>query len=193
MFSTYHLTHEQRRAFSYFEKNLYYCTKENMVSLFSLTSDDITNEGNSFFIEGHISPAYIPRENGLKWNQSRTKSSLNDELNEFNISFFKLNTRKTSNNKKEQPKYKLWIFNITHLLFGFKTSFIWCEKGRLIPLLDDNLLKELCFLENFVPKDQAIEFGWYKSFHSSPFDFSDTTIQYSPTSVMVDCSNFSLF
>ena len=197
MFSTFHLTHEQRRAFSHFEGNLHHCTRQNMMSLFSLTSEDVTIEGNSFFIEGHIIPSYIPKENGWKWNQSRTKCSLNDDLNEFNITFFKLNTRKTSNNIKVSPKYKMWIFNITNLCYGFKTSFIWCEKGRVVPLLDENLLKDLSFLEEFVSKEQAIEFGWQSGFpwtsSNTSFDFSHSTVQYSPTSVIVDCSDFSLF
>ena len=75
-----------------------------------------------------------------------------------------------------------------------KSSFIWCEKGQILPILDDNLLKDLSFLGQFVSIDQAIEFGWsdsQKGVNSSPssFDFSNTQ---APT-VMVDCSNFSLF
>mmetsp|Transcript_18568 Transcript_18568/g.31628 ORF Transcript_18568/g.31628 Transcript_18568/m.31628 type:complete len:196 (-) Transcript_18568:81-668(-) len=195
MFSTHQLAHEQRRAFDFFQKNLHLCNRSTMVAPSTLTLDNVTDEGNTHFLYGHITPSMLPRLPGWKWNQSRTKISMYDAHNEFNVTFFKLNTRKT-NSKSEikQPRYKIWIFHITNIRYNMKSSFVWCEKGQVLPILDDNLLKDLSFLEQFVSMDQAIEFGWsdsQKALDSSPtsFDFSNTQA----STVMVDCSNFSLF
>lgn len=196
MFSTHKLTSEEQYAFHKFEQHFNLCSEQTMLSPRQSTLNMIINEGHCIYLNSHVTPPQLPRESGWKWSQTQAKTTVHDSLEMFEVCFFKLNTRRTTGGIK-LPRYKLWVFHITNVIYNCKNTFIWCEKGIVQPTLDSKLLEDLSFLEPFVSQHLAEELGWYqrKNSNSSPvsFDFSNAKHQSPPETVLVDCSNLSMF
>mmetsp|Transcript_17381 Transcript_17381/g.29593 ORF Transcript_17381/g.29593 Transcript_17381/m.29593 type:complete len:183 (-) Transcript_17381:98-646(-) len=161
MFSRIGMSHEQNIALDMLESHLSKIHFYTLYGVDQFTLNLVTNQGNFFFYDGHLTTPQIPRENYWKWNQSRGKTELDSNSNHLHLSFCKLNSRNIPP-ALTAPPYKIWVFNITDKTFNRKYGFFWCEKGFFQPTLDDNLLRELSFLQDFVSKDTADELGWTK-------------------------------
>ena len=117
-------TPEQNRAMQVFRDNLYQ-QAEKTTQVIDLPSVATTN--SMLFIDGFLKTKKMPREPNWSWNQSVPRVSY--QFNQYDVSFFKLNTRKARTGSGKAPSYKVWIF---HAKFQHQEfSFLWCEKGEV--------------------------------------------------------------
>ena len=161
------MSHEQNLALNVLETNLPLFHPSLMLPIEDLNLDLISTQGNVFFFDKHITTSLIPRESYWKWNQSRGKVEIEDTSKNYNVTFCKLNSRVIPP-ATIAPNLKIWIFNIVHTEESRRYGFFWCQKGLVEPSLDDNFLKELSFLQEFISNDNALEFGWLEPFMEKP-------------------------
>jgi len=131
---------------------------------------------SKIFVKEVVKTATLPKSSGWLWNQSRSRKTIS--IGEYQVCFYKLNTRTSKTSPRSPPPYKLWVFNIR--CGQEKFSFLWCEKGEpvsspLYSLLPPSIphscyqectelvqvtLSELAFLRPFVSQNTASSFGW---------------------------------
>ena len=158
MFSRKGLSREQNLALNMLETHLPLSSSYLMMNQKEITLELVSNQGSIFFYNEHLKTSIIPREKHWKWNRSRGIVQLSDESNQIFVTFYKLNARIIPPGTKAPP-YKIWVFNILNIQDSKKYGFFWCQKGNP-PALDDNLLNDLSFLQEFVSLDTAFELGW---------------------------------
>jgi len=89
---------------------------------------DLTEQSNCFFTSQSLQTADLPRGDSWQWNQSRSKTKFSVSK-ELDVSFCKLNTRKSKGAMTRSPPYKVWIFQLYLLHEDLTLYFAWCEKG----------------------------------------------------------------
>jgi len=166
------LRREELTALQVLRSNLD-CWREKLTRV--LTLETLTMTDSKIFIKEAVKTATLPKSCGWLWNQSRSRKTIS--LSEYQICFYKLNTRTSKSSPRSPPPYKLWVFNIR--CGQEKFSFLWCEKGEPLssPLyslypthqtcvqeysaeLVQVTLSELSFLRPFVSPITASSFGW---------------------------------
>mgnify|MGYP005996497049 CR=1 FL=1 len=113
------LAPEQQRALGILQSSNY--KPKNM----ELTLELITT-GNTAFIANLVGTKDLPKEYYWNWNQSRKRQILQDQ--DTRISFYKLSTKVKRGYNISNPRFKLWVFNISSP--AGSSTFLWCERGR---------------------------------------------------------------
>merc|ERR1712137_414199 len=116
---------EQRRAIEMVSSHL--ADWENYI-LDEFDLHELTKQSNCFFTSQSLQTADLPRGDSWQWNQSRSKTKFTVSK-ELDVSFCKLNTRKSKGSLTRSPPYKVWIFQLAFLQDDFTLYFAWCEKG----------------------------------------------------------------
>lgn len=143
----------------------------------SITLKELCTKGEKFFTKEPLNTSNLPKGTTWQWNQSRSKKHLS--LNELEISFCKLNTRKAKGTTARSPAYKLWVFHLHFLSEDSWLHFAWCEKGddcisQEFPAQKQNYpfyyepvdtflslnLSEFSFLREFTDIFTAQQLGW---------------------------------
>ena len=109
--------------------------------------NDLCKQGHKFFTSSSLQTADLPKGKTWQWNQSRSKKKLSVP-NTLDISFCKLNTRKSRGCTERSPSYKVWIFQLQFIQEDTILYFSWCEKG--VPAIYES-----------TPKQQSTQFLSY--------------------------------
>ena len=147
------LTPEQSRAFSVF-LDAFQNFNELTCLNNCLSLEYLTVTGTTFFTTLTLKTKTLPRGTDWLWNQSRSRKYVS--INNVQLCFYKLNTRKVNKNSdKLSPLCKIWLFNVTTsgISESKSLSFFWCEKGFAPPPVIEItpvLLSDLAFLHPFI-------------------------------------------
>mmetsp|Transcript_36727 Transcript_36727/g.63085 ORF Transcript_36727/g.63085 Transcript_36727/m.63085 type:complete len:200 (+) Transcript_36727:103-702(+) len=191
MFANATVAPEQKKALTVLERSLPFLNE--MLFTGVLEPAMFLVDDQKFFCSHEITAQQLPRGSWL-WNQSRTKQTVRDNSDSLIVSFYKLNTRRSTPRHDPAPAYKVWVYRIT-FLDGKKDSvtFYWCERGKKPEYLDEKLLQNLSFLRPYVSQSTATEFGWIRQEGYSPSTNKDEFLNVKNTCTRIDYSNFSVF
>ena len=155
------LTPEQQRAFSVLE-DMFSHWQDYLIHPDQFTVDKICVKNARISTHIPLKTKTLPRGVDWLWNQSRSRQNVC--INEAQVCFYKLNTRKVRKSEMEAPPYKIWVFNA--LLPNFQqVSFLWCERGdepllafdiEYIMNMDDSMETEMYCKNKFVQSLEEI-------------------------------------
>ena len=152
---------EERRAIRTMRESLLESLPIFTLPIQNCLPSDVLLEGTKKFFKGFLKAKNLPKGDNWMWNQARRSQELLNFENQFNISFFKLNTRKSLRSEPTSfPSYKVWIFHLEPVHSNDIISFYWCERGTNQPILNQELFQQLSFLQPFMSPESSIR--WYQ-------------------------------
>src|SRR3990167_632697 len=145
------LSRENQQAMDILVRNLPNYPIMN-VNTVSEIETNLYTTNTMFFVKENLTTSNLPKGNWL-WNKSRPAVNVIIGGN-MQVSFYKLNARKTNESGDFFSKIKIWIFSI-YVNSMYHSTFFWCETGMTEFQTAPVGLDDLSFLCHYVSPNTA--------------------------------------